>query len=111
MSYEFIGTITKIEPTEKISDTFSIRKFRVQSQGQYPQLILFQCTQDRISLLDRNGLGEQIKVYFDLAGKETKDGRLFNANLNVWRIESVNGIQQPLNPPTTQPGNDDRLPF
>jgi hypothetical protein len=61
-------------------------------QGQYAQFVKFQLTQDRCDVVDPYEVGQQIKVYFDLRGRQWQDK--YFTNLNAWRVEAV-GENQP----------------
>ncbi|MEM9931531.1 MAG: DUF3127 domain-containing protein, partial [Bacteroidota bacterium] len=54
------------------------------------QYVKFQLTQDKCALLDTYEEGQEVKVHFDLRGREW-NGKYFT-NLNAWRIE---GASQP----------------
>jgi single-strand DNA-binding protein len=90
MSFEIVGKLLRKYPTESKSDKFQAREFVIEIQsGTYPEFIKFQLTQERCSLLDNYNEGEDIKVHFDLRGREWQ-GKYFT-NLNCWRIEQSNG--------------------
>ncbi|MFZ4542870.1 MAG: DUF3127 domain-containing protein [Saprospiraceae bacterium] len=87
MSLEVEGKLYKVFPAEQKSATFQTRDFGLEiMSGNYPQLIKFQLTQDKCALIDNFQVGDSIKVYFDLRGREWNDKIL--SNLNAWRIES-----------------------
>lgn len=87
MSYELEGILHKVYETESKSATFQTRDFVVKTDGQYPQFIKFQCTQDRVGIIDGQNEGDMIKVYFDLRGREWNEK--FFTNLNAWRVEKA----------------------
>lgn len=87
MSYELEGVLHKVYETESKSATFQTREFVVKTDGQYPQFIKFQCTQDRVGIIDGQNEGDMIKVYFDLRGREWNEK--FFTNLNAWRVEKA----------------------
>lgn len=99
MSYEATGVIVAIFPTENRSDKFSSREFVLQiPDGNYPQLIKFQAVQDRCQMLDQYAEGQQVKVHFDLRGREWNGKYL--TNLNAWKIVGAAGEKrEPLPPP------------
>jgi single-strand DNA-binding protein len=97
MSYESVGKLYKKFATESKSEKFQVREFVIEiADGQYPQLIKFQLAQERCQLLDGYEEGEEIKVHFDLRGREWQ-GKYFST-LNCWRLEKGNGAS-----PTSQP--------
>ena len=86
MAFEINGKLLRKFDTEKKTETFKAREFVIEIQdGNYPQFIKFQLTQDRCDLLDPYAEGQAIKVYFDLRGREW-NGKYFT-NLNAWRID------------------------
>ena len=87
MSFEIDGRLHKKFETEKKTETFQAREFVIEIQdGNYSQYIKFQLVQDRCALLDSFEEGAEVKVYFDLRGREW-NGKYFT-NLNAWRIDS-----------------------
>ena len=86
MSYELEGILHKKFDTEtKGTNGFKSREFVVLTQGEYPQYVKFQIVQDRCELLDNVQEGTDIKVYFDLRGREWNDK--YFTNLNAWKVE------------------------
>ena len=57
--------------------------------GQYPQHIKFQLTQDKVGLVESFKMGDEVKVTFDLRGRGfNKNGQmLYFTNLEAWKIE------------------------
>lgn len=114
-SFQIQGTLHKKFDTEQKTATFQAREFVLEvADGQYPQLVKFQLTQDKCTLIDGHDEGAQLNVHFDLRGREW-NGKYFT-NLNAWRIEAAEGQapaddQQPPPPQAGDPGYDDDLPF
>lgn len=105
-SFEIEGKLIKKYDTESKSATFQAREFVIEIQdGNYSQFIKFQLTQDRCPLVDGFNEGDQIKVQFDLRGREWQ-GRYFT-NLNAWRIEKP---AAPAEAPAPAAGNDFDFP-
>jgi hypothetical protein len=93
------GTIKKLFETKQVSDKFSKREFVVETKdGRYPQTVLFQASNDRISQLNGMQLGEEVKVSFDLRGREWKspsgEVKFFNT-LEAWKIERTGNQAAP----------------
>jgi len=65
----------------------------VTQDGQYANYIKFQLTQDRCGLIDPYDEGHDIKVSFDLRGREWNEK--FFTNLNAWRIQDAGQAQAP----------------
>ena len=90
MSFEVTGKLYKKFDTESRSEKFQSRDMVLEvADGNYPQLIKFQLVQERCPILDTFIEGEDIKVHFDLRGREWNGKYL--TNLNCWRIEKSNG--------------------
>jgi single-strand DNA-binding protein len=90
MSFEIVGKLLRKYPTESKSDKFQAREFVIEvvsAGSQYPEFVKFQLTQERCGLLDSYNEGTDIKVHFDLRGREWQ-GKYFT-NLNCWRIEQA----------------------
>ena len=87
MSFETEGSLHKIFETQSKSDTFQTREFVIKQDGNYPQFIKFQLTQDRCDLVGNFKEGDRVKVSFDLRGREWNEK--FFTNLNAWRIDAV----------------------
>ncbi|WP_317896846.1 DUF3127 domain-containing protein [Aurantibacillus circumpalustris] len=132
---EVIGTLkTKFE-TQKVSDRFQKREFVLTTEANtpYPQHVSFQVTQDKCSILDQYNDGDEIKVQFNLRGREWNgpQGIKYFNTLEAWRLEKVSGSNTapqagqnsnsgansaPSNPSsapvfTSNPGDNDDLPF
>jgi single-strand DNA-binding protein len=92
-SYEAVGTLHFLTETQQVKDTFRKREFVLEIQdGNYPQHIKFQVTQDRCAILDSYKVGQQLKVMFNLRGRpfQNKDGQtLYFTNLEAWRVEAA----------------------
>ena len=90
MSFEVTGKLLKKFDTESRSEKFQSRDLVLEvADGNYPQLIKFQLVQERCPILDTFNEGEEIKVHFDLRGREWNGKYL--TNLNCWRIEKSSG--------------------
>lgn len=83
------GIIKLIADTKQVTDSFKIRKFSIETPGEYPQEILCQCANDKTDLLDNYAVGQEITIHFDLRGRRNNEGKLFNPNVNVWKIEGA----------------------
>jgi len=102
-SFEIEGKLLKKYDTENKSASFQAREFVLEIQdGNYPQFIKFQLTQDRCPAIDAFDEGGTIKVHFDLRGREWQ-GKYFT-NLNAWRIENV--AASPSTPPPPAQDHD-----
>jgi len=123
MSFEVVGRLHKKFDTENKTESFKAREFVIEVEsGNYPQFVKFQLVQDKCALLDPYEEGINIKVHFDLRGREW-NGKYFT-NLNAWRIENPEPSSVVAPPPaedgafpsvSDDPGDsaaaDDDLPF
>lgn len=78
------GTIKTIMQTQQVSDKFKKREFVVTTEGQYPQDVLFQVTQDKCNVLDSFKQGQNVTIAFNLKGRES-NGKYYNT-LEAWKI-------------------------
>lgn len=77
--------------TQQVSEKFKKSEIVVtDNSSQYPQHISFQLTQDKCSIIDNYNVGDEIKVHFNLRGREWTspqgETKYFNS-LEAWRIE------------------------
>lgn len=86
MSFEIQGKLHKKFEIESKSASFQTRDFVLLiEEGNYPQYIKFQLTQDRCNIVDSINEGENMKVWFDLRGREWNEK--YFTNLNAWKVE------------------------
>lgn len=89
---EIQGTVKRVLETQNVSDKFSKREIHIEVPGQYPQTLCIEFTQDKCSLLDAIGAGEDVKIGIDLRGREWKnpqgETKVFNT-IQGWKIEVV----------------------
>ncbi|MEM6966399.1 MAG: DUF3127 domain-containing protein [Bacteroidota bacterium] len=126
MAFEAEGKLYKVMDTQQITDTFKKREFIVEMvDGAYTQLIKFQMVQNNCEKLDGFSEGDEVKVTFNLRGREyTKDGRTsYFTNLDAWKIETPDAPTQQAAPPSMgdnfptaadappMPTSNDDLPF
>jgi hypothetical protein len=120
--FSIVGKL-KVKGTEQqVSEKFRKRDFVItDDSSQYPQHISFQLAQDKVDLIDPYRVGDEIKVFFNLRGREwksPKDGEVkcFNT-IEAWKIERISSASSN---PVTEPDvtsysssseQDDGLPF
>jgi hypothetical protein len=102
MALEVTGKLHKKFATEARGATaFQTREFVLEMMdGNYQQLIKFQLIKDACALLDKFNEQDEIKVEFNLRGREWKGKYL--TNLNCWRMDKVNGGDAKPVAPTTK---------
>ena len=119
MAIEATGKMYKIFETKQITERFTKREFVMEVEdGKYPQHVIFQMTGDRCGNLDSFNEGDEVKVEFNLRGREWTspkgEVRYFNS-LDVWEIArgaaaAQTGDEPPL-PDGPPPGFDVDVPF
>lgn len=119
MSYEITGKLLKKFDTQQVSATFSKREFVIETDGQYPQQIKFELTNDKTVLIDHLEENTAITVFFNIDGREW-NGKYF-VNLKAWKIKTATTATETTTtaPATTTAAtentettaNDDDLPF
>lgn len=89
MSFEITGTLVKKYEVETKGESFRVRDFVIKANdgGQYDNFVKFQTTQDRTAIIDDFNEGDEIKVHFDLRGRQWQEK--YFTNLNAWRVESL----------------------
>ncbi|MFI5148913.1 MAG: DUF3127 domain-containing protein [Bacteroidia bacterium] len=105
--FNITGTLKVKSNEQQVSEKFKKREFVLtDNSSQYPQHISFQLTQDKCSLIEAYKPGDEIKVFFNLRGREwksPKDGEIkyFNS-LEAWKIERV-GASSSSSAPVSEP--------
>lgn len=94
---EVTGQLKLKYDTQKVSDKFQKRDFVLATDlsTPYPQFVSFQVTQDKCTMLDSFNEGDEIKVQFNLRGREWNgpQGIKYFNTLEAWRIEKVTAGQ------------------
>jgi single-strand DNA-binding protein len=125
MLYEAFGKLHAIFPEMQVTEKFRKREFVLEIEdGNYPQHVKFQFTQDKCSALNSFQQGEKVKLVFGLSGREatSKDGNLvYYTNLSAWKLERIdegggNAAQSrrtaaPAAASTNAASDDDDIPF
>ena len=121
------GAVKVIEKTESFgAKNFLKRNLVVETDEQYPQLILIEFVQDNTKLLDKYKVGDKVDVSINLRGREwiNPEGitKYFNS-IQGWRIQNEEQATPPQDatpPPGITPsqpktanglGQEDDLPF
>lgn len=84
---EFKGQVVFITPTTSVSDKFKKRDITIKSEGEYPQYVTFQLTQDKCDLANNLNPGDVVELKYNLRGRrwEAQDGTIkyFNT-IEAW---------------------------
>lgn len=90
---EVTGLLKAKFDTQKVSEKFTKRDFVLTTDAStpYPQFISFQLTQDKCTSIDAINNGDEIKVHFNLRGREWNgpQGVKYFNTLEAWKIEKV----------------------
>src|SRR4051812_40340929 len=90
---EVTGQLKVKFDTQRISEKFQKREFVLSTElsTPYPQHVSFQLTQDKCNLLDQYNVGDELKIQFNLRGREWNgpQGIKYFNTLEAWRIEKV----------------------
>lgn len=92
-SFKMTGTLTVIGKTVQVSDKFAKREFVINDgQKDYPQDIMFQLVQDKVDLMYKFEVGQDIEVSFNMRGRKWTspqgEDKYFNS-LDAWRVDAV----------------------
>lgn len=103
---EIQGQIKKIFPSEYVgANGFEKRDLVIVTEEQYPQTIIIQFTQGRCALLDNVRVGERVKAYINIKGREWTnpqgETKYFNT-IECWKIEVVQTTNVANQQPTQQ---------
>ena len=95
---EVTGILKLKYDTQQVSDKFKKRDFvlTIEPTSPYPQHVTMQLTQDKVSLIDNFNVGEEMKVSFNLRGREWNspqgETKYFNT-IDAWRVEKASAAQ------------------
>jgi len=101
---EIQGRIKQIFPSQMIGGNgFEKRDLVIVTEEQYPQTIIIQFTQQRCDLLNNLQVGQNVKVYINIRGREWTnpqgETKYFNT-IEGWKIEVIQttnvAYQQPV---------------
>lgn len=86
---DFKGEVVFITPTTTVSEKFKKRDITLKSDGEYPQYVTFQLTQDKCDLANHVKPGDVVEVKYNLRGRkwEAQDGTIkyFNT-IEAWTM-------------------------
>lgn len=108
---EIQGRIKQIFPSQMIGQNgFEKRDLVIVTDENYPQTIIIQFTQQRCDLLDSLQVGQNVKVYINIRGREWTnpqgETKYFNM-IEGWKIEVIQTTnvanQQPVQQAPQQP--------
>lgn len=93
-----VGKLHEDFKIQVVSDKFQKREFVISTDGDYPQFISIQLTNQKCDLLNNIAIGSELTVHCNIRGRAwQKDGqptKYFNT-LEAWKIEVNNAVQPP----------------
>ena len=103
---EIQGRIKQIFPSQVIGQNgFEKRDLVIVTEEQYPQMIIIQFTQQHCDLLDSLQVGQNVKVYINIRGREWTnpqgETKYFNT-IEGWKIEVIQTTNVANQQPMTQ---------
>lgn len=125
MAFEITGKLIEKYETQNVSEKFKKREFVIEFRDNpnlsFSEMLKFQLTQDRCSLIDAFSIGQDLKVSFNLRGRKwEKDGNTsYFTNLEAWKVEGGAesagtpnaGLPQSDNIPSLPEDGTNDLPF
>jgi hypothetical protein len=111
--FELSGSVKEIFEEQTFGSGFNKREFVVTTDAdRYPQDVKFECTKDKVELVNKLKKGDKVKVSFDIRGNEWK-GKYF-VNLAAWKIDYSAADSASDEPPPFDPADeilDEEPPF
>lgn len=109
MNFELVGKLIEKSNEVQVNDRFKKREFVLEVlENSFVEQIKFQLTQDKTGIIEPFGIGDQLKVSFNIKGNKWKD--TYFVNLQAWRIENASASSSSNEPPSYDappPGLDD----
>ena len=111
------GQIKVIRESNQVSEKFVKREFvLLDNSGMYPQELIMEFVQDKVSVLDQYAEGDRVTVDINLLGRMWTNPQgedKYFVTLQAWRIEasSQEGNNQEANVPDLPISDDEDLPF
>lgn len=98
MAFDVVGKLHRIGELREITSRLSKLEFVVEIEdGKYPQLVSFEATNNRAEQLDGLSVGDEVRVTFNLRGREWTspkgETKYFNS-LDAWKVEKVGATSE-----------------
>ena len=93
---ELTGTIKKLFDTQQVSPTFRKREVVIETDENYPQVIMCEFTQDRADIPSRYREGDKVTVSINIRGREwtNRDGETkYFVSIQGWRMAPGDGSE------------------
>ena len=94
-SVEIIGTILQIMDQQEVNEKFSKREFVIEEaeNPQYPEILKMEFVNDKIPILDKYKVNDQVKVSVNVKGRRWADpeGKYkYFTPLQAWKMFPAN---------------------
>jgi len=115
-NFKLEGIVRHIGQVQEVSDKFKKRELVLvdESDSNYPQILPFEFTQDKTSLLDNLIEGQTVEVSFSLRGREWTNAngetKVFSS-MNGFRVEVLSGAVATAGKSKASKDDDESLPF
>ena len=103
---ELSGTIKKLFETQHVSPTFRKREVVIETDENYPQVIMCEFTQDRADIPSRYNEGDKVTISINIRGREwtNREGETrYFVSIQGWRMAPWDGTSAE---PTSAPRSD-----
>ena len=106
------GTIIAIDEIITFDSGFTKREFVIKTtdDGDYPQDIKLELVKDKTSLIDKYNIGDRVKVYINIRGREWNEK--YFVNLVAWKLEGQEMGSTPVAAPAGASAEEaEEIPF
>ena len=103
---ELSGTIKKLFETQQVSPTFRKREVVIETDENYPQVIMCEFTKDRADIPSRYNEGDKVTISINIRGREwtNREGETrYFVSIQGWRMAPWDGTSAE---PTSAPRSD-----
>jgi single-strand DNA-binding protein len=93
---ELTGTIKKLFDVQQVSPTFRKREVVIETDENYPQVVMCEFTQDRADIPSRYREGDKVTVSINIRGREwtNRDGETkYFVSIQGWRMAPGDGTE------------------
>jgi len=114
MAIQIGGKLHATFEAQQVTQRFRKREFVVElaDNPDYPQYVMFQLTGDRCEHLDGFNVGDEVRIEFNLRGREWNspqgETKYFNS-LDVWKIEKTDASTGDSHGDEEPPPHDDQF--
>lgn len=90
---EIIGKVIEIFDVQEITQKFSKRSIVIETDDQYPQVLEVQFANDRMKLVDKMSIGQNVEISINIRGRKWSGpkGDKYFVSLDGWRVQNAGG--------------------